>query len=123
MVSTATQCRTSPVRTKTPRPRIEFPSSSSEDSSSDSSDKEYKDHWAVTQREAAKVEDGTWQIRSWPFQLLNLEGGRRVTWEPMPYTQLKEVNKVEKENGRGSHYLKNVLEATFAAHTLIPHNI
>lgn len=48
---------------------------------------------------------------------------RRATWNPMPFSELKELNKAAKEHGRGSHFLRHFLEATFAVHTLIPHDI
>lgn len=41
----------------------------------------------------------------------------------MPFTVLKELHKAGKEDGRGSHYFWQLLEATFAAHTLLRHNI
>ncbi|TRZ07376.1 hypothetical protein HGM15179_019734 [Zosterops borbonicus] len=48
---------------------------------------------------------------------------RKVTWHPVPFSELKELNKAAKEHGRGSHYFRHILEATFAAHTLLPHDI
>lgn len=41
----------------------------------------------------------------------------------MPFNELKELNKAAKEHGRSSHYFRHLLGATFAAHTLLPHDI
>lgn len=49
--------------------------------------------------------------------------GQKVIWNPMPFPELKELHKAAKEHGRGSHYFRQLLEATFAAHTLLPHDI
>lgn len=41
----------------------------------------------------------------------------------MSFSELKELHKAAKEHGRGSHYFYHLLEAIFAAHTLLPHDI
>lgn len=64
--------------------------SSLEDSSSDSSlsDDECEDHWAATQKEAAK--EGDWEpankIMAFPITIKNGRRSRRVTWEQILIT-------------------------------------
>lgn len=41
----------------------------------------------------------------------------------MPFPELKELHKAAKKHGQGSHYFRQLLEATFAAHTLLPIDI
>ncbi|TRZ05649.1 hypothetical protein HGM15179_021458, partial [Zosterops borbonicus] len=108
---------------------IKAPSSdeeSSESSISDSECEEYQDHWAKTKGGAIK--DSGWEIANkiTAFPIMVRQGrrqARKVTWHPVPFSELKELNKAAKEHGRGSHYFRHILEATFAAHTLLPHNI
>lgn len=50
-------------------------------------------------------------------------GPTTKTWEPIPYKEIKELCKAAKEHGRGSHFFRNLLEATFSAYTLVPHDI
>lgn len=50
-------------------------------------------------------------------------GQNCVIWNPMPFSELKELHKAAKEHGRRSHYFRQLLEVTFAAHTLLPRDI
>ncbi|TRZ10124.1 hypothetical protein HGM15179_016977 [Zosterops borbonicus] len=98
------------------------------DDSSESSlsSEEYEDHWATIQGEAAKEGDWEFTHKIMAFPIIvktSRQWGRRVNWEPISYNRLKELHKTAKGHGRGLHYFKNSLEATFTTHTLIPHDI
>lgn len=63
------------------------------------------------------------KITAYPIMVKKREQGQKIIWNPMPFPVMKELHKVAKEHGRGSHYFRQLLEATFAAHTLLPHDI
>ncbi|TRZ14259.1 hypothetical protein HGM15179_012841 [Zosterops borbonicus] len=105
---------------------VKASSSDEESSESSLSDFEYEDHWSKTKSDAIK--DNEWDIANkiTAFPIMVRQGrrqARRVTWHPMPFSELKELNKAAKEHGRGSHYFRHLLETTFAAHTLLPHDV
>lgn len=109
-----------------PNARIRCPPSSSEDESNDSLLFECEDHWAKTQGQVAR--EGDWEmtnkISAFPVVYKwSRRAGTWVSWDPVPYQELKELSKAAKERGRGSHYFKNLLEAVFTLHMLISHDI
>ncbi|XP_015481404.1 uncharacterized protein LOC107203630 isoform X1 [Parus major] len=55
---------------------------------------------------------GNWLIGSLP-----------KSWELLPNRELKELCKAAKEHRQGSHFFKNLVEATFSVHTLVLHDI
>lgn len=126
LASTASHNLAAQVRPKGSPHNIKSPPSSSEDESSESSDSEVGDRWAKIQREATR--EGDWELadKITAFPVIQ-KNGRRTTpyalWEPLPYGELKDLCKTAKEHGRSSYYFKNLLEATFSAHALVPHDI
>lgn len=124
--STITPTTTSRSSRKT-QPIIEFPPSSEDSSDSDSSlpRTQYKDHWWKTKEQAMREQswDLANKITAFPIMIKKRGNGQKVIWNPMPFPELKELHKVAKEHGKGSHYFRQLLEATFAAHTLLPHDI
>lgn len=129
LASTATHHLASSVHPKRSHPTIQHPPSSSEDQSSDSSDSdpypEAEDRWVKIQREATW--EGDWKLADKITAFPVICKGRRSTshplWEPLPYGELKDLCKEAKKRGRSSSSFKNLLEATFSAHVLVPHNI
>ncbi|KAF4790644.1 hypothetical protein TURU_138670 [Turdus rufiventris] len=94
------------------------------DSSGSDSHLESGDRWAKTQREANR--EGDWELASniTAFPVIHRKGKKAyASWEPLPYGELKHLCKPAKEHGRSSFYFKNLLEATFSAHVLVPHDI
>lgn len=101
-----------------------------ENESSDSSDSdshpESEDCWAKSQREANC--EGDWEFASniRAFPVIRKKTKRAVSYtlrEPLLYRQLKDLCRAAKEHDQSSFYFKNLLEATFSAHVLVPHNI
>lgn len=64
---------------------------------------------------------GRLDVRAAPVQY-DRRGGN-PWWEALPYEQLKELCKAGKDFGWNSPYFKNLIQATFAANTLVPHDI
>lgn len=95
----------------------------SADRDSDLSDTE--DHWAAIKKKA--VAGGEWElanrieVRAAPVRYART--GANARRDQLPYEQLRELCKAEKDFGRNSPYFKNLIQATFAANILIPHDI
>ncbi|KAF4793370.1 hypothetical protein TURU_112075 [Turdus rufiventris] len=128
LASTAIHHPAVSVRPKKSRPASKRSPSPSEDENSDSSDShpKSKDCWAKTQRETNR--EGDWKLASniTAFLIIHKKGKRALaytSWKPLPYEELKDFCKAAKEHSRSLFYFKNLLEATFSAHTLVPHNI
>lgn len=51
------------------------------------------------------------------------DGSVKISWQLIPYMQLKELCKAAKDYGRGSPYFKNLLQITFSNFVLVPHDI
>lgn len=128
MITPTTSCKSK----KKDQPIIEVPSTSESDSDSDSPvpsdpciNTKYKDHWWKTKEQAMQEKD--WNLASkrtaFPIMIKKRGQGQKVIWNPMPFPELKELHTAAKEHGRGSHYFRQLLEATSAAHTLLPHDI
>ncbi|TRZ12793.1 hypothetical protein HGM15179_014317 [Zosterops borbonicus] len=127
LASNTNNAKMSPKRTQCKKNiKLSIPSSDDDSSESSLMDIEYEDHWARTREEAIKDNDWESANKITAFPIIVRQGrrqARRVTWHAMPFNELKELNKAAKEHGCGSHYFRHLLEATFAAHTLLPHDI
>lgn len=93
-------------------------------SDSSDSDTDSGDHWAKVRKQAAQ--EGAWDIAG-KLQILAaavvFKRGKNPKWESIPYTELKELSKACKNNGRKSPSFKNLLQVTFSAPVLVPHDL